>query len=125
MMVPNNGILIASGKPVSSSNYQYRSLTGTWGTDATSGQVPVGDAYSYALSYRVATQTSVGVGLRVEGKFRNRWADLYTASVYSAMTIDEVINSEVRVSYVRIGFRAQGIAATTDNVVYADLQVAE
>jgi hypothetical protein len=118
--------MLASGKPVASTNYQYRSFVGTWGVGATSGQITVDMADSYAITYKIATMTSPKVGIRVEGKFGDkRWANLYTASINAAMTIDEVINSEVGVSYIRLGFRAQDVTATTDNVVYADLLVSE
>ena len=134
-MLITDKVLLANAKPVASTNYQYRVVNATWGVVATSGVVDCSAHNHRQLSFKVATMTAGSVGYRIEGRnltnsyssvSSDRWADVYTASKTAAMTIDEIINIVEPFDELRVGWRcAPAPTATADNVLYADVFLAE
>ena len=96
------------------SNYVYDS-DGSIGDDA--GAITC-KSDSVLIQYCAATLSASTLYFRIEGRFSpmNRWAEVYSRTITSANSIDQLVNVTERFKEIRVGTKVNNSA--TPNVLY-------
>jgi len=103
------------------SNYIYNS---DGDTDSEAGVVTC-KSDSVLVQYCAATLSATTLYLRVEGRFdpMDRWAEVYSNSITTADTIDQLVNVTEVFKEIRVGVKVNNSA--TPNIFYAGVCVTE
>jgi len=120
-IISQTGRSIFSGTNVATTNYIYTSEGGSASTDGWYSA-----KYDHVVVQAgVATLTATTLTYRVEGKFSalDRPAEIYTATVTTADTIDQLVNIAEKMNEIRIGVKVDSTASP--NNFYAGISYAE
>lgn len=121
MIVSRSARTLFDGDAIASTGYVYNSAGGS---DSSAGWFSAkGD--NYLIMYNCATLSATTLTYRIEGKWAGytRPVNIYTGTVTSAMTIDNIITVTENVDELRLGVKVNNTA--TPNIFYAGAVIVE
>ena len=121
-ILSQSGRTIFSGTNVATTGYIYTSAGGSGTTDGWYSN----RANHVVVQVCTATLTATMLTYRIEGKFNplDRPAEVYSATVGSADTIDKLIEVSEHVNEIRVGAKVDNADASPNNF-YAGISYAE
>ena len=114
-VMSQSGRMLFNGAAITSTSYIYNS---SGNVNATAGMVHC-KADSTLVQYCCATLVASTMTIRIEGKFdkMDRWAEVYSASIDAADSIDQLVNISEDFSDIRVGVRVRN-AVSASNIIY-------